>query len=72
VLLPVHAQQGALLAFNQLFGLLVVLWWLRAAIGCACGALLGGCGSILLLGGKQWLSCAPLKQDEAVLVMCSY
>jgi hypothetical protein len=40
VLLPVHGQQGVRLAFNQLFGHLVVLWWLCAAIGCSCGALL--------------------------------
>lgn len=44
VLLPVHAQQGALLAFNQLFSPLVVLWWLRAAIGCSCGAMLYALG----------------------------
>ena len=128
VLLPVHAQQGALLAFNQHFEPLVMLRWLCAATRCSCGALLavvapyccwvvgtvrkvllpvhaqqgallafkstlwtssnavvpvhidwvllcgaaGGCVPTVLLAGKQWLSCAPLKQGMAVLVICFY
>jgi hypothetical protein len=32
----------------------------------------GGFRSILLLFGKQWLSCAYLQQDMVVLVMCFY
>lgn len=72
VLLPVYAQQGAFLAFNQLFGPLVVSLWLCASIRCSCGALLRCCSTMLLLGGKQLLSYACLKQDRPVLVMCFY
>jgi hypothetical protein len=68
VLLLVCGKQRPLLAFNQLSGPLVVLWWLCASIGCSCGVQLA-VASLVLLAGKQWLSATCLKQDRAVLVM---
>jgi hypothetical protein len=65
LLLPVHLQQGVLLAFNQLYRPLVVLRWLCAAIGCSCGALqtvvapycccMGSIGRLLLISSETGL-----------------
>jgi hypothetical protein len=53
VLLPVHAQQVALLAFNQHLGPLVVLWWMCAPIRCSCGVLL--CALVLWCPQGCWV-----------------
>jgi len=65
------AAGGALLAFNQVFEPLYVVVAVRSyqvLLWCAAG----GCGSVLLLNGKQWLPPAYLQQDRPVLLMCFY
>jgi hypothetical protein len=86
VLLPVHAQKGPLLAFNQLFGPLVVLWWLCAAIGCSCGCAvvyvlwIGGVPTVLLgavacayaAGGAAYLQSTLWTSSGVVVAVRSY